>query len=233
MALIDADLVALYKRKAVGFLDENQEKELRLKLKKKKELEQTLKNKVADQKRAKKARDDKKSKLAKICEEHPDVRTALKLRNNPGRPRIEVDQPMLLKTIIDTAMYGSAAHEKRQSDIYRSVKTLAELTAELKQDGFEISRSGVYLRLLPKRSNSHEVKRHTVTVPVRPIRAQNDFHSNHSDGKFCTATIEFVEEVDSILSPNETFFMSQDDKARVPIGLTAANKQSPFLVHVE
>ena len=76
MALIDADLVALYKRKAVGFLDENQEKELRLKLKKKKELEQTLKNKVADQKRAKKARDDKKSKLAKICEEHPDVRTA-------------------------------------------------------------------------------------------------------------------------------------------------------------
>ena len=54
MALIDADLVALYKRKAVGFLDENQEKELRLKLKKKKELEQTLKNKVADQKRAKK-----------------------------------------------------------------------------------------------------------------------------------------------------------------------------------
>ena len=83
MALIDADLVALYKRRAVGFLDENQEKELRLKVKKKKELEQTLKKKVADQKRAKKARDDKKSKLAKICEEHPDVRTALKLRNNP------------------------------------------------------------------------------------------------------------------------------------------------------
>ena len=46
MALIDADLVALYKRKAVGFLDENQEKELRLKLKKKKELEQTLKKKL-------------------------------------------------------------------------------------------------------------------------------------------------------------------------------------------
>ena len=27
--------------------------------------------------------------------------------------------------------------------------------------------------------------------------------------------------------------MSQDDKARVPIGLTAANKQSPFLMHVD
>jgi hypothetical protein len=112
---------------------------------------------------------------------------------------------MLLKTIIDIAMYGSPAHEKRQSDIYRSIKTLDELTAELKQDGFEISRSGVYLRLLPKRSNSHEGKRHIVTVPVRLIRAQNDFHSNHSDGKFCTATIKFLEEVASILGPNKRF----------------------------
>lgn len=130
-------------------------------------------------------------------------------------------------------MYGPAAHEKSQSDLYRSVKTLDELTDELKKDGFEISSSGVYLRLLPKRSNSHEGKRHTVTVPVRLIRAQNDFHSNHSDGKFCTATIKFLEEVPSILGPNKKKFISQDHKARVPIGLTAANKQSPFLMHVE
>lgn len=97
IALIDADLVALYKRRAVGFLGENQEKELRLQIKKKKDFKQTLKNKVADQKRAKKARDDKKSKLAQICEKHRDIRMALKLRNNPRRPRIEVDQPMLLE----------------------------------------------------------------------------------------------------------------------------------------
>lgn len=34
----------------------------------------------------KKARDNKNSKLAKIYEEHPDIQTVLKLRNNPGRP---------------------------------------------------------------------------------------------------------------------------------------------------
>ena len=28
-------------------------------------------------------------------------------------------------------------------------------------------------------------------------------------------------------------FVSQDDKPRVPIGLTATNKQSPLLMHVE
>lgn len=71
--------------------------------------------------------------MVKICEDHPDIRTALKLRSNPGRPRIELEQPLLLKKMIEIAMYGSAAHEKRQSDIYRSVKTLDELTAELKK----------------------------------------------------------------------------------------------------
>jgi hypothetical protein len=100
IALIDSDLVALYNRRAVGFLDENQEKELRLKIKKKKEFEQTLKNKVANQKRAKKSRNEKKAKMIKICENHPDIRTALRLRSNPGRPRIQLEQPLLLKILL-------------------------------------------------------------------------------------------------------------------------------------
>ena len=65
-------------------------------------------------------------------------------------------------------MYGSASHEARQSDIYRSVKTLDQLTAQLNEDGFQISD----LRLLPKRSSSLEGKCHILTVPLKLIRAQ-------------------------------------------------------------
>ena len=36
-----------------------------------------------------------------------------------------------------------------------------------------------------------------------------------------------------MLGSNEVCFVSQDDKARVPIGLTTANKQSPLLMHIE
>lgn len=50
---------------------------------------------------------------------------------------------------------------------------------------------------------------------------------------FALLRLSFWEEVASLLGPNETFFVSQDDKARVPIGLTGANKQSPFCMHVE
>ena len=62
----------------------------------------------------------KKMKLDLVCEEHPDLRTALNVREKVGRPRIEDDQPMLLKSIVDIAMYGSASHEKRKSSIEQS-----------------------------------------------------------------------------------------------------------------
>jgi len=42
-----------------------------------------------------------------------------------------------------------------------------------------------------------------------------------------------VEEICSLLGPDEVCFISQDDKARVPLGITAANKQGPLLMHVE
>ena len=36
-----------------------------------------------------------------------------------------------------------------------------------------------------------------------------------------------------MLGPKKTAFISQDDKPRIPIGITAANKQAPLLMHVE
>ena len=108
-----------------------------------------------------------------------------------------------------------------------------ELAEALRRNGMTISRSALYTRLLPKRSTSLEGKRHIHTVPVELIRAQNDHHSSHVDGRFCTATIKNVEELCTLLGPNEVCFISQHDKARVPIGITAANKQSPMLMHVE
>lgn len=108
-----------------------------------------------------------------------------------------------------------------------------ELTDELKKDGFDISRSGVYLRLLPKRINSIEGKKHVNTAPVKLVRPENNLHRQHIDGKFCIANIKYLEELSSFLGPNEVCFISQDDKARVPIGMTAAHLQAPLVMHLE
>jgi len=118
-----------------------------------------------DQKRAQKAR-DKKRKLNALFEDNPGLRTSLNVKAKRGGPRIQENQPSLLEIIVDIATHGWASHERRQSDVYRSIKTLDQLTEQLKMDGFTISISGLHLRLLPKCSSSLEGQRHALTVPV-------------------------------------------------------------------
>lgn len=156
IAAVDGDLVGLFRRRESGMLSEDQEKDLNLKKKEREDLLKTLKRKQDDSERQKKSRIAKRIALEATMEKNPSLRSELKIRTQPGRPRIETKQPMLLETIINIAIHGSAAHEKRRSDVYRSVKTLDELTAALNQNGFNIKRGALYLRLLPKRSSNHE-----------------------------------------------------------------------------
>lgn len=76
-------------------------------------------------------------------------------------------------------------------------------------------------------------KTHVITVPVKLSRVQNDLHKGHPDTKFCFSTIHHLEELASLLGPNDVLFLSQDDKARVPIGMAAAQKQALLLMHME
>ncbi|KAG5871558.1 hypothetical protein JTB14_012825 [Gonioctena quinquepunctata] len=56
---------------------------------------------------------------------------------------LENDQPSLLKTIADIALFGSASDDRRRTESIRSVKTLNELTQELRKIGFDISRENI------------------------------------------------------------------------------------------
>lgn len=113
----------------------------------------------------------------------------MQVRDKEGRPRLEEDQPQLLKTICEIAMFGGSADLRRRSEMVRSCKTLKELTKELQDSDFQISDSAAYLRFLPKNSHSKEGQRHVQTVPVKLCRAQANERKIHPDGKFCTASI--------------------------------------------
>lgn len=95
-----------------------------------------------------------------------------------------------------------------------------------------MSKSFVYYHLQAKRGNTIDGKRHVKTVPVRLRKATNDLHSSHPDQWFCRATIRGLDELASFLGPQDVARLSQDDKARVPLGLTAAKKQSPMVMHL-
>ena len=71
------------------------------------------------------------------------------------------------------------------------------------------------------------------TSPVKLTRAQNSEHKGHSATRFAKATIGYLEELAGLLGPEEVSFLSQDDKCKVPIGLTAASKLAPMLMHLD
>ena len=178
-------------------------------------------------------REKKKKAIEQVLLADPKLSTVLKSRQQSGRPRIETDQPDLLKTIIQLTAFGAPADHRRRSEKLNACKTLNDLHQELLSFGYSLSKSATYLRLLPKKSNTMEGKRHVQTVPVQIRKAQNNLHKNHIDQNFCKATIRSLEELASILGPHQAIFLSQDDKARVPLGLAAANKQAPILMHME
>ena len=76
-----------------------------------------------------------------------NLKSKLKIKDtgSAGRPRLEETQPLLLSEIVRIARHGSAAHEKRQDEIYRSILTLDDLTEQLNKDGFHVKRSSLYL----------------------------------------------------------------------------------------
>jgi hypothetical protein len=110
---------------------------------------------------------------------------------------------------------------------------LDDLHAALQDHGFAISRAGTYIRLIPRRATSNEGKRHVTTVPVKLMKSANDLRHHHSDAHFAAATVHYLKDLAVTMGDKCVFFLSQDDKARVPLGLPAANKQSPILMHLE
>ncbi|KAF9422454.1 hypothetical protein HW555_001852, partial [Spodoptera exigua] len=65
-----------------------------------------------------------KSKIKLACNQSPIVADLLKARSAPGRPRLEEQQPQLLKTIVDLAMFGASAEEQHRSEIVRNLPSL-------------------------------------------------------------------------------------------------------------
>ncbi len=138
-----------------------------------------------------------------------------------------------MDTIIQIVTEGASADDRRRSEVLRACKTLDDLTAELLKRNFTLSRSATYLRLLPFRSATTEGKRHVKTVPVKLVRAENNERKQHAASNFAYTTVSHLKEACSLMGPSSCAFISCDDKARVPLGLTAANKQAPVMMHME
>lgn len=231
ISVLEAELNASVKKRDAGLGTDRIEMKIK-KLRHDTEIKKKeLHNKIVRANNMRKFRAKQKSEILSLKSAHSNVQSS-SIRTEPGRPPLEENQAGLLQVICDIATHGSSAADRRRSEVLRTCKTLDELHALLVEDGFVISRTSTYRRLIPKYSGSLEGKRHVTTVPVRLSRAQTDRHRDHADQYFCKATANSLEELASILGPEQVVFISQDDKAKVPIGKTAAKVQAPVLMHL-
>ncbi len=78
--------------------------------------------------------------------------------------------------------------------------TLKQLTEELRRRGINVSRSAVYLRLMPRLLGSPEARRHVNTVPVK-LRSHEHYKNagagrgggkQHDDRAFADTTLGYL-----------------------------------------
>ena len=176
-----------------------------------------------------------KQNIDKVCQENRHAATLLKSfsRGKSGRPFVEEDQPELLSAIVKIVEASAATDDRRRSEILRTVKTLDDLCEKLMEMGFCLSRSSTYLRLLPRRSDSREGKRHVQTVPLKLLRPENTLRKRNVDRMFAKSFMDDMHEICKLFGPSAVLYLSNDDKARVPLGLAAASLQSPILMHLD
>jgi hypothetical protein len=98
--------------------------------------------------RKRKLRANFRQAVKQVSEEHPEVAVKLRKfnREQSGRPTLETDQPFLHACILRLASHGAAADDRRRTEMINSCRTLDDLANALKNEGFILSRMGLYLR---------------------------------------------------------------------------------------
>ena len=154
-------------------------------------------------------------------------------RESVGRPPLEDTFPDLRQAIIDLATAGAGADARRRTNLLDACQTLDDLSGGLNALGYNLSRSALYLRLVPRRADNKHGKQHVRTVPVKIHRAKNNIRHRHQDAEFTFATKEYLKNIPTLFGNKAVFVISIDDKAKVPIGITAAKSQAPLVMHME
>lgn len=88
----------------------------------------------------KKFRDVKKANLEVVVKAILEAFEWLKSGFSVGRPALEEDVVTLHKVILEIAMFGSAADDRRHTNVIKSVNTLDDLHQELENQGLTLSR---------------------------------------------------------------------------------------------
>ena len=112
--------------------------------------------------------------------------------------------------------------------------TLPALHKECKENGYNLSKTGLYYYFEPRNWSTTEGQRHIkakeLGLNIKLLRAQNSARKEHPAHNHCMRIRRDGEIMASILGKNECLVLSMDDKCKVPVGIAAAVKQTPLIM---
>ena len=192
IAELQSQLLELYERQNSGTMSDYDVIELDRVSKELKTAKAQLKRKRQNQATQARAR-ERKRKLFESLD--PDTRVKVFGRKDLkiGRPSL-CDNEELKKAILEITSQA-AINDGRKSETIRTAISLNQITAELQRRGFNLKRSAVYTRLLPRKASTHEGKRHNNIVPVKLVGTptnrgtQQNVSATSSQGKKSSTTI--------------------------------------------
>ncbi|PKC07250.1 hypothetical protein RhiirA5_500808 [Rhizophagus irregularis] len=159
-----------------------------------------------------------RAKKIKHLQEHQEVIQY----DSPGRPSFLIQYPNLHEHIHECIEFG-AADKKRRKEVIK-VRTIRHLRENLNSKYNEyLSRTTLNNYLLPSRSNTKAAKTHHHPALVANASVSRTEKNEHIDEHYCLASVKGAKQFAALFSTHSVI-ISQDDKAKVPLGIPAVGR---------
>jgi hypothetical protein len=142
--------------------------------------------------------------------------------DTPGRPSAAMKDPELWDKIHDSIEFG-AAHAKRRKVVIkvRTIKHLRE-TLEEKYNTY-LSRQCLSTYLQPRHQNTFAARRHHHPAKVGLASVARTDMKSHVDEHYCLASVKAAKVFAEVFA-NDAIIISQDDKAKIGLGIPAVGR---------
>ncbi|GES95891.1 hypothetical protein GLOIN_2v1766467 [Rhizophagus clarus] len=115
------------------------------------------------------------------------------------------------------------ANYKRRKEIIK-VHTIKHFREKMDEDyGIYMAKSTLQNYMQPKHPGSKEAQRHHHPTQIRFAAVRRDEMNSHVDEHYCLASVKGVKSF-AMAFPQDVLIISQDDKAKVPLGMAAVGR---------
>eukprot|EP00771_Trimastix_marina_P000030 gnl/Trimastix_PCT/1024.p1 GENE.gnl/Trimastix_PCT/1024~~gnl/Trimastix_PCT/1024.p1 ORF type:complete len:691 (-),score=56.82 gnl/Trimastix_PCT/1024:1028-3100(-) len=152
----------------------------------------------------------------------------------PGRPPFEeLNQDLRDEIYAVLTQHDTFASLKRRGEFDRTIHSVKQLHRSLLAKGISLSYSATFLYLMPVNKRRRESKRHRPNpLPFKLVKPHDAAREEHQDQHYCASMVKKAMLAAHTHLP-ESILISQDDKAKVPLGTAAIGRQTSIVMGME